>query len=137
MGGALRAWQSGGVIRSLLANAAAFALATYLLPGITLEGDVWQAKAVSLLIVATVFSVLNVLVKPILWLVTSPIILLTLGLFLWVINAGMLMLTSMVSEGFAVDWRIDSWTSAFLGALIITVAGWITNGMLKKGKDRR
>lgn len=125
------------MIRSLLANAAALALATYLLPGITLEGDVWQAKAVSLLIVATVFSVLNVLVKPILWLVTSPIILLTLGLFLWVINAGMLMLTSMVSEGFAVDWRIDSWTSALLGALIITVAGWITNGMLKKGKDRR
>lgn len=125
------------MIKSFLANAAALALATYLLPGITLEGDVWQAKAVSLLIVATVFSVLNVLVKPILWLVTSPIILLTLGLFLWVINAGMLMLTSMVSEGFAVDWRIDSWTSAFLGALIITVAGWITNGMLKKGKDRR
>ena len=130
------------MIRSFLANAAALALATYLLPGITLEGGDWQTKTVSLLIVAAIFGLLNAFVKPILWVVTSPLILLTLGLFLWVINAGMLLITSWVitnwvNEQFAVGWAVDGWWTALLGALIITIAGGIVGGALKKSPDHR
>ncbi|HSN43131.1 MAG TPA: phage holin family protein [Propionibacteriaceae bacterium] len=130
------------MIRSFLANAAALALATYLLPGITLDGGDWQAKTVSLLIVAAIFGLLNAFVKPILWVVTSPLILLTLGLFLWVINAGMLLITSWVitnwvNEQFAVGWAVDGWWTALLGALIITIAGGIVGGVLKKSPEHR
>ncbi len=125
------------MIKSFLANAAALALATYLLSGITLEGDDWQPKATSLAIIAAIFGVLNAFVKPLLTILSVPFILLTLGLFLWVINAGMLMLTSNLSERFGVGWHVDGWGTAFWGALIITiVSGWV-GGILKRSAHHR
>ncbi|MGZ3744350.1 MAG: phage holin family protein [Pseudobdellovibrionaceae bacterium] len=91
----------------------------YLLPGFEVR------SFGSALLAAVVIGFANIIVKPILILLTLPITILTLGLFLWVINALILKLCAALTPGFVVS----SWGSAFLGALIIAVlsslAYWI------------
>ena len=103
------------LIRFLI-NAAALWIATQIVPGVTHTGP-WT----SLLLVALVFGVLNAVVRPILKLLTCPLIVLTLGLFTFVINAVMLWLTSAVSESLGLGFHVDGFGSAFLGALVVTV----------------
>ena len=100
----------------LLINAAALWIATQIVPGVTHTGQ-WT----SLLLVALVFGVLNAVVRPILKLLTCPLIVLTLGLFTFVINALMLWLTSAVSESLGLGFHVAGFGSAFLGALVVTV----------------
>jgi putative membrane protein len=100
----------------LLVNAAALWIATQIVPGVRHSGP-WT----SLLLVALVFGLLNAIVRPILQLLTCPLILLTLGLFTFVINALMLWLTSAVSESFGLGFHVDGFIPAFLGALVVTV----------------
>ncbi|PID51117.1 MAG: hypothetical protein CR980_00085 [Propionibacteriales bacterium] len=126
------------MIARFLANAAALFVATMVLPGITLEGDDWVNKTVSLLIVAAIFGVLNAIVKPILKLITLPAVLITIGLFLVVINAVMLMLTSWVAEQIHLTWHVSGWWTALFGSLIVsfvsyTVGAWFTS----RDRDRR
>lgn len=99
----------------LLVNAAALWIAQ-IVPGVRHSGP-WT----SLLLVALVFGLLNAIVRPILKLLTCPLILLTLGLFTFIINALMLWLTSAVSESFGLGFHVDGFITAFLGALVVTV----------------
>jgi putative membrane protein len=72
-----------------------------------------------LLGVAIVFGVLNVLVRPILKLVTCPFYILTLGLFTFVVNAVMLLITSAASEALGLGFHVDGFVPAFIGALVV------------------
>jgi putative membrane protein len=102
----------------LLINAAALWVAIQLVDGIEHRGSWW-----SLLFVALVFGVLNASVRPLLKLLSLPIIILTLGLFMFVINALMLMLTAWVSGLLNLDFYVDGFVDAFIGGLIVTVVG--------------
>lgn len=64
---------------------------------------------------------LNVLVRPLLKLLTFPVLIVTLGLFIFVLNAIMLWLTSSVSDALGLGFRVDGFRSAFLGALVVSV----------------
>jgi putative membrane protein len=125
------------LILRLLANAAALALATWLIGGITLTADGTGRKIVVMLVVALIFGILNAIVKPIFKLVTAPVVLLTLGLFLLVINALMLMLTSWLSGKFDLGWQVTGFWNAVLGALIVSVVSWLLNTFLKDRGERR
>jgi putative membrane protein len=103
----------------LLINAAALWAATRLVPGITFTGD-WRL----LFVVALVFGVLNVLVRPVLMLLTFPLLLVTLGLFTFILNAFMLWLTSAVSEALGLGFHVAGFGPAFLGALVVTVVSF-------------
>jgi putative membrane protein len=100
----------------ILINAAALWVATQIVPGVTHTGP-W----LSLLLVALVFGLLNALVRPILKLLTCPLILLTLGLFTFVINAIVLWLTSAISESFGIGFHVTGFGAAFVGALVVTL----------------
>jgi putative membrane protein len=78
---------------------------------------------VSLAIAAAVLGLLNTIVRPILWLVTLPITVVTLGLFLLVLNAIMLELTAWLVPGFA----IDGFGWAIVGALVLSIVSFFTN----------
>jgi len=119
------------MIARFVANAAALALATWLIPGITMDGGTTSSRIVTLVVVAAVFGLLNLLVKPIFEFFTGCLILLTLGLFIWVINACMLMLTSLICDHFDVPWHVTDWTAAFLGALLVAVVSAVLGWMLK------
>jgi putative membrane protein len=75
---------------------------------------------------ALVLGLVNAVVRPIAVILTLPITLLSLGLFLWVINAGMIGLAAWFLDGF----QIASFGSALLAALIVSVTGWIGNGFI-------
>ena len=103
-------------------TASAIFAAVKLLPGIYFRGPWWQLG-----LVALIFGLLNALVRPVLKLLTCPLIILTLGLFILVINALMLWLTAAAAETFGIDFRIADFWSAFWGALLISVISAVLN----------
>jgi putative membrane protein len=108
------------VVWRLLINAAALWAATRLVSGISFDGD-WRL----LLVVALVFGVLNVAVRPVLILLTLPLFIVTLGLFTFVLNALMLWLTSAISSELGLGFRVDGFWAAFLGALVVTIISFM------------
>ncbi len=124
-------------ILRLLANAAALAAATWLLSGITLSSSTTSQKIVALLIVALIFGVLNALVKPIFKLVTAPIVLLTLGLFLIVINACMLLLTSWIAGKVNLGWHVDGFWTAVFGAVIVSIVSFLLSAFVPDPGEKR
>jgi len=107
------------ILVSLLINAAALWVATQVVDGISFTGDIPR-----LLGVAIVFGVLNVVVRPILKLATCPFYLLTLGLFTFVVNAVMLLITSAASEALGLDFHVAGFVPAFIGALVVTIVSF-------------
>jgi putative membrane protein len=104
------------IIVRLLINAAALWAATRIVPGISFTGEpLW------LFAVAVVFGVLNLLVRPVLIFLTFPFLLVTLGLFLLVLNAAMLWLTGAISDRLGLGFHVADFTAAFLGGLVVSV----------------
>ena len=89
------------------------------------------------MIVALIFGVLNAIIKPLFALFTAPLILLTLGLFLIVINACMLLLTSWLAGLFNLGWQVDGFWTAVLGAIIISIVSFLLNVFLPDPDDSR
>ncbi|GAA1844779.1 phage holin family protein [Microlunatus capsulatus] len=126
------------LILRLLANAAALAVATFLLADIRLTAATTEGKVVTLLVVALIFGVVNAVVKPVFTLVTVPLLLVTLGLFLVVVNALMLLLTSWVSTRVDLGWSVDGFWTAVLGALVVSVVSFFLNAFVPdRRSDRR
>ena len=87
------------ILVRLLVNAVALAVAAWLIPGITLdEGATNTDRAITLAIVAAIFGLVNALIRPVVKLLALPLIILTLGLITFVINALMLLLTSWITD---------------------------------------
>ena len=124
-------------ILRLVANAAALGVATWLLAGITLNTPTTSRKLAALLIVALIFGVLNAVVKPVFKLVTAPIVLLTLGLFLVVINACIMLLTSWVADRVELGWHVDGFWTAVLGALIVSIVSFFLNAFVPDRNEKR
>jgi putative membrane protein len=125
------------LILRLLANAAALAVATWLLAGITLNAPSTQGKLLALLVVALIFGVLNAVVKPVFKLVTAPIVLLSLGLFLIVINACIMLLTSWVAAKVDLGWQVDGFWTAVFGAVIVSVVSFFLNAFVPDRDEGR
>jgi putative membrane protein len=117
-----------------IANAVALAVAVWLLDDITLTGDDTASKALTLVLVALIFGLVNAVVKPITKLLSLPLLILTLGLFTLVINALMLMLTSWLAEQFDLAFHVEGFWTAVLGALVISLVSWAVNVVLPDGE---
>jgi len=103
-------------ILRILLSAAALWVALRLVSGITYEGGV-----LGFLGVALVFGLVNAFVKPVLQFFSIPFILLTLGLFLFVVNAFALWITSGISTSLGLGFHVAGFGAAFLGALVISL----------------
>jgi putative membrane protein len=115
----------------LLVNAVALAVAAWLIPGITLdEGATTSDRALTLAIVAVIFGLVNALIRPVVKLLALPLIILTLGLVTFVINALMLWLTSWITGKLDVEFHVDGFWPALIGALVITIVGWALDAIL-------
>lgn len=124
------------LILRLLANAAALAVATFLLSGITINAATTEEKVLTLLFVAFIFGVINAAVKPVFKLVSLPLVLLTLGLFLIVINALLLMLTSWVAGKVQLGWHVEGFWTAVVGSLIVSVVSFVLGMFVPEKKDQ-
>jgi len=115
------------IIRWAVITLALFA-AVYFVPGITVEDpNAWTIFVITALILGLV----NALVRPLLKLLSCPLILLTLGLFVLVINGASFLLAARIAQAFGVGFYVDGYWSAFLGALIVSVISVLFNTFLK------
>ena len=117
-----------------LINAVALLVAAWLVPGIRLgaaghqpDGHDWMM----LVLVALVFGVVNAFIRPIVILLSLPLEILTLGLFTFVVNALMLLLTSAIAQRLALGFHVDTFWHAFLGALVISVVSFVLSRLAR------
>jgi putative membrane protein len=116
------------LIRWVIASLALF-VAAWLVPGITVDGNGWVIYA----LMAIVLGLINAIVRPLLKLMTCPLILLTLGLFVLVINGLTLWLASAIAVNwFHVGFYVDGFWSGFLGALIVSIVTIVLSVLLKE-----
>ena len=120
----------------LLASAVALAVAAGLVDGISVGPGTTGERALTLLGVAIIFGLVNAIVRPILRLLTLPLVVLTLGLFLLVLNALMLLLTEWIAKQFDLAFHVDGFWAALLGALIVTVVSFLINIVLPDKYER-
>jgi putative membrane protein len=116
-----------------IANAGALAVAVWLLDKITLTGDGTGKKIGTLIVVALIFGLVNFLVKPLVKLLSLPLLILTLGLFTLIVNALMLLLTSWMADQLDLSFHVEGFWTAVLGGLIISVVSWALNVLLPDG----
>ncbi|MBE7536136.1 MAG: phage holin family protein [Anaerolineales bacterium] len=117
-------------------NAVALYLAIFLLPGLELA-----SAPTSVIWLALIFGLINALVRPLISVLTCPLIALTLGLFTLVINTFMFWLTSVIGQSFGIQLLIADpvWWNAFLGGLIVSAVSVVLTLILKdelKGKRK-
>ena len=109
----------------LLVNAAALYVATRLVPGVVYDGG-WPA----FFGVALIFGFVNAFVRPVTKLLTFPFIIVTLGLFVFVINGLMLWLTSRLSAVLGLGFHVDGFWAAVWGALVVTLVSLLLSMMV-------
>lgn len=121
----------------VLVNGVALWVASLLVDGIvfTDEGDTTR-QVLTIGAVALVFGVLNAIIRPILWFLSLPVLILTLGLFTFILNAIMLALTSWVADLVNLSFAVEAfWWDAVLGALIISIISLILSAVLPGRRD--
>jgi len=112
------------ILGRVLANAAAL-LATTVVPGIEFRGG-----AVALLACGVIFAVFNAIIRPLAWLVSLPLLVLTLGLFYLVLNGLLLLAASWVLPGY----RVSGLLAGILGSLVLAIANWAINVLFAEKK---
>jgi putative membrane protein len=115
-------------------TAIALLLAVRLVPGIEVEGNAWVVLGVT----AIIFGVVNMLVRPLLKLLSCGLIALTLGLFLLVINGLMLWLSSYIAVNwFDVGFYVNGFVPALLGSIVVSVVSFVANLIFHDDGRRR
>lgn len=120
------------ILIRLIVNAAALWVATQLVPGVTYTGG-----GLPFFGVALVFGVVNTIIRPVAKLLTFPLIIVTLGIFLFVINGLMLWLTSRLSAGLGLGFHVAGFWPAFWGAMVVTIVSTLLSMMVGDGDRRR
>jgi putative membrane protein len=123
----------GGVLRfaiKVVLMAGVFYGVAYLLDGIEVlpNSDALLGKAGTYLWIALIFAVVNAIIGPILRLLSLPFVLLTLGLFLLVVNAALLGITAAITDRL----QVDGFVTAVLGGLLLAIGGWIADQVVEK-----
>ena len=106
-----------GFVLRLFISALGLWLASAIIPGVRIEGFD------TLLIAALLLGIVNAIIRPLIIILTLPITVLTLGIFLLVVNAAMLGIVASVLD----DFTVSGFFSALFGALIVSVTGWIAS----------
>lgn len=119
------------IIRTIV-TAIALWIAVELIPGIAYNGAWW-----GLLLVALVFGFINALVRPALVILSFPLIVLTLGLFIFVLNAFLLWMTGQVSGALGLDFVVTGFWAAVVGGVIVGVVSTVLNLLVGTKPKRR
>ena len=113
------------------ANAVALAAAVWLVRGLRYEGG-----ATGFLLVAALFGLVNALLRPLLTILTCPLIVLTLGLFTLVINAVLLLVTGWLSGRWGLGFTVAGFWPALAGGVIVTLISTIVALLLRDDEER-
>jgi len=128
------------ILIRLAINAIGLLAAAWIVPGVHLavvSGHPRPDDWIALGIVALIFGVVNLVIRPLALLLSLPLNILTLGLFTFVVNAVMLLLTSWIAQGMGLGFRIDGFVPALLGALIISLVSFVLSHVGRAGTRLR
>ncbi|NMR20027.1 phage holin family protein [Cellulomonas fimi] len=126
-----------GFVLRVIINGVAIWLATVLLSGLQIVGWDTTLERVGIIgLIALVFGIVNAVVKPVVKFLAFPVYILTLGLITVVVNALMLMLTAWITEQTTWGLRIDSFGTAVLGALIISIVSFALSAVTGANRKR-
>jgi putative membrane protein len=117
----------GRLLVRWLISALALLAAAWLVPGIRVEGNAWIAYAG----MAVILGLVNAVIRPLLKLLTCPLILLTLGLFVLVVNAVTLLIAARIAGAVGIGFYVDGFLPAFLGALIVSIVTVILSAVVR------
>src|SRR5262245_35077580 len=123
------------ILLRLIINAVALLVTAWIVPAIRLGAagpHPTKNDWVTLLIVALIFGIANTVIRPILILLSLPLEIITLGLFTFVINAVMLLLTSWIAQGLGFGFRVDGFLAALIGALVVSVVSFVWSHVLSE-----
>ena len=119
-----------GFLLRLVVNAVARWVATEIVPGVRYSGDL-----LPFLLMALIFGMINATLRPITKLLTCPLILLTLGLFTFIVNGLMLWLTSSLAGALGLGFHVDGFWSAFLGALVVSLVSTLLSMTVRVSRE--
>lgn len=119
------------LIIRLAVNAVALWVATLIISGVEIANGSTQEQVITLIVVAAIFAAVNVVVRPVVKLLSMPLYVLTLGLFTFIVNALMLWLTSWIAGQFDVAFHVDGFWAAVLGGLVISFVSWLLNLLVR------
>lgn len=115
-----------------LITAVSLYVAVLIVPGISVEGNAWVAFT----IMALVLGLVNALIRPILKMLSCGVIILTLGLFVFVINAGTFMLASWIAQNWlSIGFYVSGFPAALLGSIVVSVVSVVLSSILIDDKD--
>lgn len=121
----------GYFIVRIMINALSIGIAVKLVNGITFTGEWWK-----MIIIGIIFGLVNSLIKPIVAFFSLPLIILTLGIFVIIINALMLFLTAKLSVPFNLGLHIDGFWPALWGAIIISIVSILLSWIAGMGRNK-
>jgi putative membrane protein len=125
-----------GILIRLLITAFSLWLATVLIDGIELTTDSLAQKAITLIVVAAIFGIVNAVLRPLIKIVGCGLYVLTLGLIAIVVNGLLFLLTSWIAGELDLPFHVDNfWPSAVFGALLVGIVSWVLNMLVRDRGD--
>jgi putative membrane protein len=124
-----------GILIRVVLNAVAVWVATLLVGGVDVTADSTAAEIGTLLVVGAIFGLVNAVIKPVVKLLSLPLVLLTLGLFALIVNALLFWLTAEVSGAVGAPFEVDGFWSAFWGAIVVGLVSWLLSIVVKDPDD--
>jgi putative membrane protein len=123
------------ILIRVLISAAALAVATALVSGISLTAGSTAARVGTLIVVALIFGVINAVLKPIVKAIGCLFYIVTLGLIGLVVNGLLLWLTSWIAGKLSVPFHVSGFWPALWGAIIVGVVGWLLNLLVRDPRE--
>jgi putative membrane protein len=116
----------------VLTTGVAIWVAAWMVPGVGLGGAELGEQALTVLLVALVFGLVNAVIGPVVRVLTFPLFILTLGLFTFVVNALLLWLTGWLSAELGLDFTVDGFVPALLGSLVVSIVSVGLNAVVRR-----
>ncbi|GAA2701713.1 phage holin family protein [Micromonospora olivasterospora] len=126
-----------GFLIRLAITAVALWIATLVVPGVHVTARTGGDTALTLVVVALIFGVVNAVLKPVIRVVGCAFYLLTLGLFALVVNALLFLLTGWIARELDLPFRVDGFWAAFWGAVVVAVVSWLISVVIPDGRRER
>jgi putative membrane protein len=124
-----------GILIRVVLNAIAVWVATLLVGGVDVTTDSTGEKVLTLVVVGALLGLVNATIKPVVKLLSLPLVILTLGLFALVVNGLLFWLVAAVSDAAGAPFHVDGFWSGFWGAIVVSVVSWLLSVVVPDGDD--
>lgn len=124
-----------GILIRVVLNAIAVWVATLLVGGVGVTADTTGKKVLTLVVVGAILGLVNATIKPVVKLLSLPLVILTLGIFALIVNALLFWLVAAISNAAGAPFHVDGFWSGFWGAIVVSIVSWLLSVVVPDGDD--